>query len=118
VHLIDGTLDNVVGAWRTVRGELKHYGHGLAEKPEIIGLNKIDALTPADLKKKIAALKRANPKGRPNTVLPLSAVTGAGVQAVLRAVRKNIRAEREQTHAETESGADGEAKAASAGASS
>jgi GTPase len=114
VHLIDGTLDNVAAAWRTVRRELKHYGHGLADKPEIIGLNKIDALAPAELKKKIAALKRASPKGHPNAVFPLSAVTGAGVQTVLRAVRENIRAKRAQPLA----GGDGDAEAASARAGS
>src|ERR1700761_7544495 len=44
LHLIDGTLDDVVGAYQTIREELAHYGHGLSEKPEIAGLNKIDAL--------------------------------------------------------------------------
>src|SRR5215475_9077537 len=44
LHLVDGTLDDVAGAYGTIREELARYGHGLAEKPEIIGLNKIDAL--------------------------------------------------------------------------
>src|ERR1700761_1732441 len=35
LHLIDGTQSAVVGAYRTIRGELKAYGHGLADKPEI-----------------------------------------------------------------------------------
>src|SRR5919197_100374 len=43
LHLIDGTEEDVVGAWRTIRRELEAYGHGLAEKPEIIALNKSDA---------------------------------------------------------------------------
>ena len=46
LHLIDGTLDDVAGAYRTIREELAQYGHGLAEKPEIVGLNKSDALDP------------------------------------------------------------------------
>ena len=37
LHLIDGTEEDVVGAYRTIRGELEAYGHGLAEKPEIVG---------------------------------------------------------------------------------
>src|SRR5690348_10774346 len=44
LHLIDGTEDDVVGNWRTIRRELDAYGHGLAGKPEIIGLNKADAV--------------------------------------------------------------------------
>ena len=43
LHLIDGAAGDVVDAWRTVREELAAYGGGLAEKPEIIGLNKSDA---------------------------------------------------------------------------
>src|SRR5216110_3035222 len=44
LHLIDGTEEDVVGAYRTIRHELADYGHGLAHKPEIVSLNKIDAI--------------------------------------------------------------------------
>src|SRR5262249_39577730 len=43
LHLIDGAAGEVVKTWRTVRDEMAAYGGGLAEKPEIIGLNKSDA---------------------------------------------------------------------------
>src|SRR3979411_1424672 len=46
LHLVDGAAGDVVRAWRTVRGEMSAYGGGLAEKPEIIGLNKSDSMTP------------------------------------------------------------------------
>ena len=49
LHLIDGTEEDVVGAYRTIRAELAGYGHGLADKPEIVGLNKIDAIDPAEV---------------------------------------------------------------------
>jgi GTP-binding protein len=55
LHLIDGTEDDVVGAYRTIRRELADYGHGLADKPEIVGLNKIDAIAPAEVEKVISA---------------------------------------------------------------
>ena len=35
-------------AWRTVREELAAYGGGLADKPELIALNKTDAMTPRE----------------------------------------------------------------------
>ncbi len=44
LHLIDGTEDDVAGAYRAIRQELAAYGHGLTDKPEIVGLNKIDAV--------------------------------------------------------------------------
>jgi GTP-binding protein len=86
LHLIDGTQEDVVGAYRTIRAELEAYGHGLAEKPEIIGLNKVDAIPRDELPKLRRKLARAS-KG---TVLPLSGVTGQGVPEVMAALMKTI----------------------------
>src|SRR5512146_485079 len=69
LHLIDGTEDDVVGAYRTIRRELADYGFGLADKPEIVGLNKVDAIDAADVAEKCRALARAARPGTP--VLPL-----------------------------------------------
>ena len=44
LHLVDGTQDDPVAAYHTVRGELEAYGGGLAEKPEIVAVTKSDAL--------------------------------------------------------------------------
>ncbi len=44
LHLVDGTQDDVAASYRTIRNELEEYGHGLGEKPEILALNKADAL--------------------------------------------------------------------------
>ena len=86
IHLIDATADNPVSAWRTIRRELQAYGEGLDEKDEFIVLNKIDALDPAERKKKAAAMKRAC--GRAPFLI--SAVSGEGVKAVLRAAHGKI----------------------------
>ena len=63
LHLIDGTEEDVVGAYRTIRRELADYGHGLADKPEIVGLNKIDAIDPAEVDEEAPGAGRA-PRGR------------------------------------------------------
>jgi GTPase len=95
LHLIDGTQEKVLDAYKTIRAELEAYGHGLAEKPEIIGLNKIDALTPEEIKKKKATLVRAAKKLSPRAqVLALSGVAGTGVTEVLRALAEPVRAAR------------------------
>ncbi|HZS84665.1 MAG TPA: GTPase ObgE [Stellaceae bacterium] len=91
LHLVDGTAADVVGAWRMVRRELEAYGHGLAEKPEIIGLNKADAVPPAEMAAKRNKLKRAAKR----EVLILSGATGNGVPATLHALRAAITAARE-----------------------
>ena len=92
LHLVDGTEEDVVGAYRTIRGELRSYGHGLAGKPEIVGLNKIDAIDPAAVAQKCRALADAARPGA--AVLPLSGVSGAGTAAVLGALLAAIEASR------------------------
>ena len=92
LHLVDGTLDDVAGAYSTIREELTHYGHGLAEKPEIVGLNKIDALDAEAISTKCSLLRQAV---RPGTqVFPLSGATGAGVPDVIEAVLTTVSAGR------------------------
>src|SRR5271165_3262997 len=86
LHLVDGAAGDVVRAWRTVREELAAYGAGLAEKPELIGLNKLDAMTPREISSRRAALAKAS--GRP--VMVLSGATGQGVPEVLRALQDTI----------------------------
>ena len=86
LHLIDGTEEDIVGAYRTIRGELEAYGHGIAAKPEIIGLNKADALGADEIKAKRAKLKRAAKRD----VMVLSGATGGGVPEVLRALLATI----------------------------
>src|SRR5204863_1927907 len=93
LHLIDGTEEDVVGAYRTIRRELADYRHGLADKPEIVGLNKIDAIDPEAVEEKCRALSRATRPGTP--VLPLSGVSGAGLPQVLGAVAGAIEAARQ-----------------------
>jgi GTP-binding protein len=82
LHLVDGTAEDAGAAYKTVRGELDAYGHGLTEKPEIVALSKADAMTPEQIKKQIAKLKKAS--GR--TPLVLSAQSRQGVPEALRAL--------------------------------
>src|SRR5512136_1793130 len=86
LHLVDGTGEHAGEAYKTVRAELEAYGHELVDKPEIVALNKADALTPEQLKQQTARLKRAAKK----TPLVISGVTGQGVTDALRALVKVI----------------------------
>jgi GTP-binding protein len=89
LHLVDGTEDDVALAYRTVRGELEAYGHGLTDKDEIVALTKCDALDAAAIKKKLAALRKS--AGRGKKVMAISAVAGIGMTEALRALRDRVR---------------------------
>jgi GTP-binding protein len=82
LHLVDATSEHAGRAYKTVRAELEAYSGRLAEKVEIVALNKIDAVDPDDLKKQKDRLKRAARK----TPLLLSGATGAGVKEALHAL--------------------------------
>jgi GTP-binding protein len=90
LHLVDGTQADPAGAYRTIRAELAGYGHGLTDKPEIVALNKLDAMTPQAKASRVKALERAC--GHPVQVI--SGATGEGVPAVLRALADTIAARR------------------------
>src|SRR5213592_1216883 len=86
LHLVDATCEHAGQAYKTVRTELDAYEGQLADKLEIVALNKIDAVTPDELKKQKDRLKRAAKK----TPLLMSGATGEGVKEALRALVKVI----------------------------
>ena len=86
LHLVDGTEADVAKAYKVIRKELKAYGGGLAEKPEIVALTKVDALAPEERAEKAAALKKAARR----VPLEISAPTGENVEKALRALMRAI----------------------------
>lgn len=88
LHLVDGTGDDPAEAYRTVRHELAAYGHGLADKPEVLALTKIDALSSEQ--REAATTILAEEAGRAPYLV--SAVSGEGVPEVLRLLAHEIRA--------------------------
>ncbi len=97
LHLVDGTQDDVAKAYKTIRKELKAYGGGLADKPEIVALSKVDSLSEEEREEKAAALKKAARR----VPIQLSAPTGENVEKTLRALRRaidNADVEEEETY--------------------
>jgi GTP-binding protein len=90
VHLIDGTQDDVKTAYKTIRGELEAYDEELAEKPEIVVLNKVDSIEADDVKEKVKVLKRVSKA----EVFTCSGVTGEGVDKVLYRIIAQIDADK------------------------
>jgi GTPase len=82
LHLVEGTSEDAGEAYATVRHEIEAYGHGLAEKPEIIALSKADALDEDTLKEQLKKLKKASKR----TPYVISSASGQGVQEVLQAL--------------------------------
>jgi GTP-binding protein len=91
LHLVDGTGADVAAAYRTVRRELAAYGGGLAGRPEVVALNKADALPAEEIAGRRARLAEAAGA----EVMVASGLSGEGVAAVLARVVAVVRAARE-----------------------
>ncbi len=86
LHIIDCTQDDLVKAYKTIRHELTEYDAGLEDKPEIIVLNKADALgeeLSLDQKKTLSdAIGKE--------VMLMSAVSGQNVKEILYKLGKTV----------------------------
>jgi len=91
LHLIDATSDDVATDYEIIRNELAEYGHGLDEKPSIVALNKIDALTMEDIAVQRMLLEEASG----GDVRLVSGATGKGVIDILREIASAVDADRE-----------------------
>lgn len=95
IHLVDGTEEDVASAYRTIRTELDAYGHGLETRPELLCLNKADALTEDVLAERRTLLEAEAGK----SVIATSGASGTGVTEVLRAAWKAIQAAKDEVPA-------------------
>jgi GTP-binding protein len=82
LHLVDANVEHAGKAYKLIRKELEAYGGGLAEKPEIVALSKIDSVDAETLKQQMARLKRACKQ----TPIKLSSATRVNVTETLRAL--------------------------------
>ena len=98
IHLVDGTEDDPAASYRTVRGELEAYGAGLAEKPEIVALNKADALDDETLQARRDALAAASGA----EVRVVSGAAGTGIKDLLGEAWRAVEAAREEEAKEDE----------------
>jgi len=96
LHLVDGSAEDPLEAWRVVRDELGSYGAGLADKPELIALTKADLL---DVKQR-AKIVKALEKETGARAYPISAPLEEGMEPLLDAVIQRLGASAEDDRLE------------------
>jgi GTP-binding protein len=100
VHFIDATHSNLREDYETIRKELKKYKGGLlnvnlVDLPEIVVVNKIDAISDVELRKKLDRVQ-AVVKSK---IIPISAVAHKNIAAVIHETEKKL--EKAKRQAET-----------------
>jgi GTP-binding protein len=91
LHLIDGSSGSLIEDYQTICDELQAYGAGLADKPRVTVLNKIDTLDDEER----AFLKDELEAAGAESIMLMSGASGEGVTDVLRALRPHVDARRE-----------------------
>jgi GTP-binding protein len=100
LHLVSALEEDRGGSLPRVRHELEAYGHGIAEKPEVVALSQVDVLDAEARAEKVRALKKA--AGR--APFELSAITGEGMTGALRALRDVIVKDRADQNIDNDAG--------------
>ena len=84
LHLIDATSTDVIADFHTIQEELKAYGRGLAKRPQILALNKIDAVDRETIDLEALATQLNHLALAP--VFIISAVTRAGLDSMMQEI--------------------------------
>lgn len=87
LHLIDATQEDIIDAYDTIRYEVEEYDISLKDKPEIIALNKCDAVLEEEMLEKKQTLESHT--GKPVHVL--SGVSKQGVPQMLTTLLSYVR---------------------------
>ncbi len=91
LHLIDITDENFIENYQTILQELEQYGNGLADKEQIVALNKIDSLAEEDLQERIAEFKKVH-KGE---FFQMSGISKIGSDKILYKIANILDADKE-----------------------
>ena len=86
IHLVDASSETVAADLEIVSSELAAYGHGLAGRPRLLVLSKIELLEPAAVKELQSELGQLT--GQP--VLAISAVAAMGLKELLASVWQQL----------------------------
>lgn len=84
LHLIDVTSEDPIADYYTIQQELHAYGRGLSDRPQILALSKIDALSQDS--DRLNALSEQLQKTSQIPVFQISAVTRVGLDALMHQV--------------------------------
>lgn len=82
LHLVDATAPDPLADYRTIQQELTAYGHDLSDRPQILALNKIDAMSADDATVLVELMAEATGQ----EIGAISAVTGQNLDNLLQTV--------------------------------
>ncbi len=88
LHVIDGTEPDWAARYNAIRHEMDSYGGGLLTKPEIVVINKIDAIEPDELAERVTAFKKSFGRKKKPEIITISAAGRLGIDELIATIEK------------------------------
>lgn len=90
VHILDAMHDDLKDDYQVIRKELKNYQIDLTDKPEIVVVNKIDAISGEELQKKLDKVQSVVK----SKIITISAVAHKNLPNLLHEIEKKVKKEK------------------------
>ena len=97
IHLLDGLSPDPVGDWEAINQELEMFKPALARKPQVVALNKIDL---PEVRERTPEISESLQERGVEEVFLISALTGEGVESLMRRVAEMLEQVPEEVPAE------------------
>ena len=90
LHIIDGTEPDWANRYSAIRYEMDSYGGDLTSKPEMVVINKIDAIAPDELQTRMDAFKKSFGRKKRPEIMAISAAGRVGISELISAIEKKF----------------------------
>lgn len=90
LHVIDGTEPDWAARYAAIRHEMDSYGGDLTDKPELVVINKIDAIEPTQLKERLTEFKKSFGRKKKPEIVTISAAGRQGITELVGTIEKKF----------------------------
>ena len=90
LHVIDGTEPDWATRYSAIRYEMDSYGGDLTSKPEMVVINKIDAIAPDELQTRMDTFKKSFGRKKRPEIMAISAAGRVGISELISAIEKKF----------------------------
>ncbi len=88
LHVIDGTEPDWAARYAAIRHEMDSYGGGLLGKPEMVVINKTDAIEDSEFTDRMAAFKKSFGRKKKPEIVAISAAGRVGIAELILKIEK------------------------------
>ena len=88
MHVIDGTEPDWGARYKAIRHEMDSYGGDLTDKPELVVINKTDAIDADEMAEKMTAFKKSFGRKKKPEIVTISAAGRLGISELILTIEK------------------------------